>query len=223
MRVLRVLSSRDDGGGRDDGHEHDTIRTLVDRGLILQMLAMLYAQGQPRAPKGSGGGVRRSEADGSMPAAPALPPASAEVIEASGRYPRCSPYVGYRRDLVAVVGNACHGRQATQTEVKRLGGVELVLTNSQLDEDSPFVREWALWGVRNMCEGNDAIQQSIRDLQVVGAKQNEDLAAAGLRVEMDDISKQPRIVRVDADAVEGDVVAEELAEEGHVRLKKAEL
>lgn len=45
-----------------------------------------------------------------------------------------------------------------QAGVGALGGVELVLAQCQLDRDSPLAREWALWGVRNLCEGNPAAQ-----------------------------------------------------------------
>lgn len=40
----------------------------------------------------------------------------------------------------------------------RLGGVELVLAQCQLDRQSPLAREWALWAVRNLCEGNPEAQ-----------------------------------------------------------------
>jgi Spinocerebellar ataxia type 10 protein domain len=45
-----------------------------------------------------------------------------------------------------------------QSEVCALGGVELVLAQCQLDRHSPLAREWALWGVRNLCEGNAQAQ-----------------------------------------------------------------
>jgi ataxin-10 len=45
-----------------------------------------------------------------------------------------------------------------QDEVCALGGVELVLAQCQLDRQSPLAREWALWAVRNLCEGNEQAQ-----------------------------------------------------------------
>jgi ataxin-10 len=49
-----------------------------------------------------------------------------------------------------------------QAEVSALGGVELVLAQCQVDYQSPLAREWALWGVRNLCEGN--VQAQVRQL-----------------------------------------------------------
>jgi len=42
--------------------------------------------------------------------------------------------------------------------VGELGGVELVLAQCQLDRESPLAREWGLWAVRNLCEGNPQAQ-----------------------------------------------------------------
>lgn len=58
----------------------------------------------------------------------------------------------------------------------------------QVDDTSPMVREWALWGVRNMCMGNEAVQRAIMDLQPVAPLQNPDLAQMGLQVQLDPAS-----------------------------------
>lgn len=63
----------------------------------------------------------------------------------------------------------------------------------QVDEESPFVREWALWGIRNLCEGNDAVQESIKDLQALQVSASPELQGLGFHVEMDTASGKPRI------------------------------
>lgn len=45
-----------------------------------------------------------------------------------------------------------------QQEVESLGGVELILSQCQLDEHSPLAREWGLWAVRNLCEGSPQVR-----------------------------------------------------------------
>lgn len=103
------------------------------------------------------------------------------------------------------------------------------LLQCQWEEDNPFLREWALWGVRNLtkgkrrlsfaapwtecpssipllgglktsnsrlrCSGSEAIAQSLRDMQVMGVVDSPELAAAGLRAEMDPETKKLRVVR----------------------------
>ena len=56
---------------------------------------------------------------------------------------------------------------------------------TQVDDGSPMVREWALWGIRNMCECNEAVQRAIIDLQPVAPMQSPDLLQMGIQVEMD--------------------------------------
>lgn len=57
-----------------------------------------------------------------------------------------------------MLANASYGRPSIKLEVQQLGGVELVLSQCQMDKGSPLAREWALWAVRNLCEGNEAAQ-----------------------------------------------------------------
>ena len=84
--------------------------------------------------------------------------------EQTASAPTAAPFDARR----AVLANASYGRPAVKAEVQRLGGVELVLSQCQMDRESPLAREWALWGVRNLCEGNEAAQ--VRSLQAAFLK-----------------------------------------------------
>lgn len=55
----------------------------------------------------------------------------------------------------------------------------------QVDDESPFLRESALWCIRNLCEGNPSIQQEIEDLQMVDVVDSPELQAAGIKLEHD--------------------------------------
>lgn len=54
----------------------------------------------------------------------------------------------------------------------------------QIDSGSPLVREWGLWAIRNLCEGNPQIQRHIEALQLQGAAPHPDLDRLGFQVEM---------------------------------------
>ena len=58
-----------------------------------------------------------------------------------------------------------------------------------------MVREWALWGVRNMCTGNEAVQQAILELQPVAPLQNPDPMHLGLQVQMDPATGKFSVVK----------------------------
>ena len=72
--------------------------------------------------------------------------------------------------------------------------VELALSNCTFDPACPGVREWALWAVRNLCEGNEAVQNRIKSLQPNRQLQDEALRAAGERVVLDGQTGRYRLV-----------------------------
>jgi hypothetical protein len=47
-------------------------------------------------------------------------------------------------------------------EILQLGGVELLLSQCQLDDDSPLTREWAMWAIRNLSISNPEVQERIK-------------------------------------------------------------
>jgi ataxin-10 len=64
----------------------------------------------------------------------------------------------------------------------------------QVDDESPFLREVALWGVRNLCEGNFSIQQKIEELQIVGTVDTPELQKAGVAIQHDPASGKINII-----------------------------
>lgn len=55
----------------------------------------------------------------------------------------------------------------------------------QVDDHSPWVREWALWGIRNLCEGSHAARAAIRELQPQAPVSSPELQQLGMRVVLD--------------------------------------
>lgn len=70
---------------------------------------------------------------------------------------------------------ACRCRQA-QDQVRELGALSLLLNHCNVDSSNPFLREWALFTIRNLCEGNEDNQRFIE-----GLKPQETIATATLR------------------------------------------
>jgi len=90
-----------------------------------------------------------------------------------------------KRDLVRVVANMVHRNASNQDHVRNLGGIPLVLGCCQLDDKNPYIREWGILAVRNLCENNEANQEVIASMQYAGAADNPELAAMGLEVVME--------------------------------------
>ena len=63
----------------------------------------------------------------------------------------------------------------------------------QVDEDSPLAREWALWGMRNLCEGNAAVQQDLAQLKAKSVVESQELEQAGIRLHIDHATGKVRM------------------------------
>jgi hypothetical protein len=103
-------------------------------------------------------------------------------------------YPALRSDILATVGNLSHRLPPVQNAFKDLGAVEYVLSNCVFNPSCPGVREWALWAVRNLCEGNSSVQERIRSLRPSKELQDDALRAAGQRMELDQQTGQFRLV-----------------------------
>lgn len=64
----------------------------------------------------------------------------------------------------------------------------------QWDDENPLVREYGLWAVRNLCEGNDAIQESISSLRAHSTVDSPDLQQIGMKIELDGKTGKPKMV-----------------------------
>ncbi|GMH00545.1 hypothetical protein Nepgr_002384 [Nepenthes gracilis] len=63
-------------------------------------------------------------------------------------------------------------------------------------EDNPFFREWGIWSVRNLLEGNVENQKVVADLELQGSVNVPEFAGLGHRVEMDSNTRCARLINV---------------------------
>lgn len=104
------------------------------------------------------------------------------------------PYRGFRRDIVAVIGNCAYRRKEVQDEIRERGGLFVMLQQCVTDDDNPFLREWGLWCVRNLLEGNEENQKVVAELEMQGSVDVPQLREIGLRVEIDPVTSRPKLV-----------------------------
>ncbi|RUS32086.1 Ataxin-10 domain-containing protein [Jimgerdemannia flammicorona] len=85
-----------------------------------------------------------------------------------------------KRDVVRVLGNLAAGDQA----IRQLGGISLVLNQCNIDDANPYIREHAIFALRNLLAGNAENQALIAEMTPLDAAQNPVLRDIGLRAEM---------------------------------------
>ncbi|XP_030932493.1 uncharacterized protein LOC115958236 [Quercus lobata] len=106
------------------------------------------------------------------------------------------PYRGFRRDIVAVIGNCAFGRKQVQDEIRQKNGILLLLQQCVTDEDNPFLREWGIWTVRNILEGSTENQHAVAELELQGSVEVPELTGLGLRVEVDPKTRRTKLVNI---------------------------
>eukprot|EP01132_Coremiostelium_polycephalum_P000883 gene883-1106_t len=89
---------------------------------------------------------------------------------------------GFKKELIRILGNLAYRNRDNQNEIRELGGIELVLNHARFDVKNPYIREWSLFAIRNLLEGNEENQKLIENLKMKGIANQEELEALGIQV-----------------------------------------
>ncbi|KAJ2158745.1 Ataxin-10 [Coemansia sp. RSA 552] len=108
----------------------------------------------------------------------------------------------FKRDLIMVMGNVAYGDRATQDLVRELDGLALVLDHMRIDENQPFIKEYAVVALRSLTEGNTANQEYVQGMTALEAVQNPELARAGIRTTIG-ADGRPSFQKIDRDSPGG--------------------
>ena len=55
--------------------------------------------------------------------------------------------------------NCAFLRMAVKDKIRQMNRILLFLQQYVTDEDNPFLREWGIWCMRNLLEGNEEIRK----------------------------------------------------------------
>ena len=68
------------------------------------------------------------------------------------------------------------------------GVIELLLNMTKVDRSTMFLKEWSIFGIKNITEGNLQNQQYIQSIKAQKVVQNEEMKEMGIEVTYDDVS-----------------------------------
>jgi ataxin-10 len=156
----------------DNKDSGDTVELLLSSGLIELLLDLLSKLDPPTTIKKA---LNQSPSSSSSSLKPC-------------------PYRGFRRDIVSVIGNCAYRRKEVQDEIRERDGLFLMLQQCVTDDENPFLREWGLWCIRNLLEGNPENQEVVAELEIKGSVDVPQLREIGLRVEIDPKTARPKLV-----------------------------
>eukprot|EP00761_Pharyngomonas_kirbyi_P003468 gb/GECH01003472.1/.p1 GENE.gb/GECH01003472.1/~~gb/GECH01003472.1/.p1 ORF type:complete len:270 (+),score=78.29 gb/GECH01003472.1/:1-810(+) len=74
-------------------------------------------------------------------------------------------FVGYRTNLVRVIGNLSYENRTIQDDVRKSDGIPLILNSCNIDDLNPYQKEWSVVAIRNLLQDNPDNQNAVAELQ----------------------------------------------------------
>ncbi|XP_070611363.1 ataxin-10 [Erythrolamprus reginae] len=96
------------------------------------------------------------------------------------------PAVGFKSHLIRLIGNLCYRNKGNQDKVYELNGIPLILDNCSIDDNNPFINQWAVYAIHNLTEENIRNQEFIAQMEQQGPADNPVLESLGLKIESRD-------------------------------------
>ena len=75
------------------------------------------------------------------------------------------PAFGFKRNLVKMIGNLTHRCKENQDLVRDIEGIQVLLDCSGMEDKNPFITQWVVFALRNVCEDNEENQSVIAALK----------------------------------------------------------
>ncbi|XP_071090280.1 ataxin-10-like [Haliotis cracherodii] len=82
------------------------------------------------------------------------------------------PAFGLKRDLIRLLANMVFHHKVNQDKVRELDGIALILDQSNMDGKNPFITQWIVLAIRNLCEDNPDNKQYLAGLRLEGLANN---------------------------------------------------
>ncbi|XP_069484289.1 ataxin-10 isoform X2 [Ambystoma mexicanum] len=93
------------------------------------------------------------------------------------------PAVGFKAHLIRLIGNLCYRNKENQDKILQLDGIPLILDNCSIDDNNPFLNQWAVYAIRNLTEQNEENQAVIAQMERQGLADGSALKSMGIQVE----------------------------------------
>ncbi|KAJ2128361.1 Ataxin-10, partial [Coemansia sp. RSA 678] len=91
----------------------------------------------------------------------------------------------FKCSLIQIIGNISHNNTAAQNLIRELHGLALVLDHMRIDDNHPFIKEYAVVALRSLLENNPTSQAYVSDMEAKGVVQDPKLASAGIQASLD--------------------------------------
>ncbi|KAG0245158.1 spinocerebellar ataxia type 10 protein domain-containing protein [Mortierella sp. GBAus27b] len=94
-------------------------------------------------------------------------------------------FAGLKRDIVRLVGNLAYHSRDVQDRIRNCNGLVVMLSQCNIDDANPFLREYGILAMRNILEENLENQSLIAELQPIEAVDHPALQEARVQAQLD--------------------------------------
>ncbi|XP_049817060.1 ataxin-10 isoform X2 [Aethina tumida] len=106
------------------------------------------------------------------------------------------PAFGFKGDLVRLIGNMNWKCKKMQDLTREAEIIPVILECCNIDARNPFIMQWSIFAIRNICENNVENQKIIGGLSKIGTVSNDVLKKSGITLHADG-SNQVNIVNLE--------------------------
>ncbi|KAG0369654.1 hypothetical protein BGZ54_009303 [Gamsiella multidivaricata] len=100
-------------------------------------------------------------------------------------------FVGLKRDIVRLVGNLAYRSRHVQDRIRQCNGLIVILSQCNIDDANPYLREYAILAMKNILAGNLENQALIEELQPIEAVDHPALQEARVTAHLDAETGRP--------------------------------
>ncbi|KAG0324949.1 hypothetical protein BGZ99_001251 [Dissophora globulifera] len=100
-------------------------------------------------------------------------------------------FVGLKRDIVKLVGNLAYRSRHVQDRIRECNGLIVMLSQCNIDDANPYLREYAILAMKNILAGNAENQALIEELQPIEAVDHPALQEARITARLDAATGRP--------------------------------
>ncbi|KAJ1742256.1 Ataxin-10 [Coemansia sp. RSA 1821] len=90
----------------------------------------------------------------------------------------------FKCELIQIIGNIAYKNKAAQDMFRELDGLALVLDHMRIDENHPFIREYAVVALRSLLNDNKENQAYISSMDAQNIANDYDLNQAGIQASL---------------------------------------
>ncbi|KAF9972294.1 hypothetical protein BGZ73_004593 [Actinomortierella ambigua] len=94
-------------------------------------------------------------------------------------------FEGMKRDIVRLIGNMAYRSRDVQDRVRDCNGLVVMLSQCNIDDANPYLREYAILAMKHLLTGNLESQKLINELQPIEAVDHPALQEARVQAKLD--------------------------------------